>query len=156
MKQLLLIIFLLSSTGTSAALNKWVDADGRVHYSDTPPSADVKVKKLRTFSVSEDTKNQSTTGESTPAAAKTIAEREAELKKVQLEKRAADDKAAKEQAYAEALKASCNTARQNLRTLQEGERMMEIDANGERSYMSDERRKEKVSKAQQEVSSYCK
>ena len=162
MKILLLSLLMLTSTGTFAGLSKWVDADGRVHYSDTPPPSNVEVIKLRSSRKSVESSNPDDSGnpdklnDSAPSAPKTIAEREAELKKVQQEKQAAAEKSAEEKKHADALKASCDAAKQNLRTLEEGIRIVEIDARGEQSYMDDERRKEKIAEAQQNISQACK
>ncbi|MBI5430056.1 MAG: DUF4124 domain-containing protein [Nitrosomonadales bacterium] len=155
MKEFLLIFLMLASTGAYAALTKWVDADGRVHYSDQTPPADAKAKTLRSTSGSAAPASRDDTG-TPPSAPKTIAEREAELRKTQQEKKAAAEKAAQEQANADALKANCATAQKNLRVLQEGIRMVDVDANGERSYMDDEQRKEHIAKSQQDISRYCK
>lgn len=157
MNKYFLILVLLASGNSFAGLNKWVDENGKVHYSDQPPPASVKAKTLR--STSTTTAIGSASGvvtSSAPAAPKTIAEREAELKKAQQAKKEAADKAAKEQADAEVNKANCTAAQQNLRNLQSEVRMMEIDAKGERSFMSDEQRQQRISKTQQEVSTFCK
>jgi glutaredoxin len=37
MKNLLFIVLIFAVTGASAQLYRWVDQDGKVHYSDTPP-----------------------------------------------------------------------------------------------------------------------
>ena len=37
MKKFLLILLMLASANAFAGLSKWVDADGKVHYSDQPP-----------------------------------------------------------------------------------------------------------------------
>ena len=95
-------------------------------------------------------------GEHGDSYTKTIAEREAELKKVQQAKKEAADKAAQEQEKIEAEKAYCDAAQQNLRTLQEGMRMVEIDAKGERFYLDDEQRRQRIEKAQQDIKTYCK
>ncbi|MDP2695380.1 MAG: DUF4124 domain-containing protein [Gallionella sp.] len=157
MKKILLILLMLASTTAFAALSKWVDADGKVHYSDQPPPANVKAKTLRV--TPEATAPVSASGvaaASAPVAPKTIAEREAELKKAQQAKKEAADKAAQEQARIDAEKADCAAAQQNLRALQEGMRMVEIDAKGERSYLDDEQRRQRIEKAQQEIKAYCK
>lgn len=157
MKKILLILLMLASTTAFAALSKWVDADGKVHYSDQPPPANVKVKTLRV--TSEAAVPMSASGvaaASAPVAPKTIAEREAELKKAQQAKKEAADKAAQEQARIDAEKADCDAAQMNLRALQEGMRMVEIDANGERSYMDDAQRRQRIEKTQQDIKAYCK
>lgn len=156
MKKILLILLTLVSASALAGLHKWVDADGKVHYSDQPPPANVKATTLRSASSAKDSATESgAAASSAPAAPKTIAEREAELKKAQQAKKEAADKAAQEQAEADARKDSCASARQNLRALQEGARIMEIGASGERAYLSDEGRRQRMDKAQQDISTYC-
>ena len=152
MSKFLLTILILTSTNTFAAINKWVDDQGHVHYSDQPPPSNAKAETLRSTSGSDG----NTAAASAPAAPKTIAEREAELKKSQKAKQEAANKALQKQASEDAKKASCATSQQNLRTLQQGIRMVEVDANGERSYMDDKQRQERIAKAQQDVSTYCK
>lgn len=157
MSKFLLILLMLASANTFAAVSKWVDAQGRVHYSDQPPPPEVKAETLRSASDTEGTAGTSgVTATSAPAAPKTIAEREAELKKAQQAKQAAADQAAQKQAAADAVKANCANAQQNLRTLQSGVRMVEIDAQGERSYIDDTQRQQRIEKAQQEISNLCK
>lgn len=149
MKNFLLILLMLSGANAFAGLNKWVDADGKVHYSDQPPPPNVKAQTLRI-----------TPGVAAPASApaepKTIAEREVELKKAQQAKKEAADKAAEEQARIDAEKAYCAAAQQNLRALQQGMRMVEIDAQGERSYLDDEQRRQRIEKTKQDIETHCK
>ena len=157
MKKILLILLMLASTTAFAGLSKWVDADGKVHYSDQPPPANVKAKILRvTSEVAAPVSASGVAAASAPAASKTIAEREAELKKAQQAKKEAADKAAQEQARIDAEKANCAAVQQNLRALQEGMRMVDIDAKGERSYLDDEQRRQRIEKAQQDIKTYCK
>lgn len=157
MKKLLLILLALSSANAFASLNKWVDANGKVHYSDQPPPANVKAKVLHTSSdTAVPASGTGTTAASAPAAPKTIAEREAELKRTQQAKKEAADKAAQELAKAETNKINCAASQQNLRTLQDGVRLIEIDAKGERSYLDDTQRQQRVAKTQQDISTYCK
>ncbi len=157
MKKLLLILLVLASANAFAGLSKWVDADGKVHYSDQPPPANVTAKTLRTTS---DTAAPGITAgaaaASAPAAPKTVAEREAELKKAQQAKKEAADKAAKEQARIEGEKTNCEAAQLSLRALQEGMRIVEVDAKGERSYLDDEQRRQRMEKAQQNIKTYCR
>ncbi len=155
-KYYLLISLLLATTNAFAALNKWVDAEGHVHYTDTPPPADA-AKVLRTSPGMEGSKSTEESDASSAApAAKSMAEREADLKKAQQAKKEAADKAAKQQADADAKKAYCDSLRQNLRTLQEGIRMVEVDAQGNRSYMEDDQRQQRIAKTQQDISANCK
>jgi cytoskeletal protein RodZ len=156
MSKFLLILLILASANTFAAVSKWVDAQGQVHYSDQPPPPETKAETLHSASDAENAAGNDVTKTSAPAATKTIAEREAELKKAQQAKQEAADKAAQKQAAADAVKANCANAQQNLRNLQAGGRMVEIDANGESSFISDAQRQQRIEKAQQEIGNLCK
>ena len=150
MSKFLLILLMFASTNTFATINKWVDEQGQVHYSDRLPPPEAKSETLRSATGTQDSASSST------AATKTIAEREAELKKEKAEKQSAADKAAQKKATEDALRANCATAQENLRSLQSGVRIMEINVNGERSYIDDAQRQQRIAKAQQDIKDYCK
>lgn len=158
MKKFLLILLILTSMNAFADLKKWTDADGKVHYSDQPPPANVKAKTLRTSPVAAGSLASASgvAAASAPAAPKTIAEAEAEYKKAQLAKKEAAEKAAKEQAKADAVKSQCAAAQQYLLTLESGMRIQVFDTKGERAYMDDNQRQQDLAKARQDVSTYCK
>ena len=153
MNNSLLLMLLLCSTNAISASYKWVDEHNQTHYSEQPPANNKKAKLLPS------TPNPSTNdspASSAPAAPKTIAEQAAELKNKQLAKKEAADKAAKEQADAETRTSNCALAQQNLRTLESGVRIPIYDANGQRSYMEDDQRQQRIAKAQQQIGTYCK
>ena len=155
MSKFLLIFLILASTNAFGEVNKWVDDQGRVHYSDQAPPPEVQARALR--SASEGAGSASgVAGTDAPAASGSFVEQEAALKKEQQAKQAAAEQAAQKQAAADALKASCDNAQQNLRTLQSGARMMEINASGERSYIDDTQRQQRIDKAKQDISNNCK
>lgn len=157
MKKFLLVLLTLASANVFADLKKWTDADGKVHYSDQPPPANVKAKTLRTTPVSGSLMSASgVAAASAPAAPKTIAEAEMEYKKAQQAKKETAEKAAQEQAKADAIKAQCDAAQQNLQALESGMRLQVLNANGERAYMDDSQRQQNLAKAKQDVSTYCK
>jgi hypothetical protein len=150
MSKFLLTLLMLASTSTFAEINKWVDDQGQVHYSDRLPPPDVKPKTLRSIAGTQDSAS------SGAAATKTIAEREAELKKDKAQKQAEADKSTQKKATEDALRANCANAQENLRALQSGVRIMEIGADGERSYIDDTQRQQRMDKVQQDISNYCK
>ena len=165
MNKYLLILSILASTNGFAEINKWVDSENRVHYSDRPPPADAKVSTPAKSKTPDSLTNS--TGDnpedktdavpsSAPAASKTIAEREAELKKAQKAKLEAAEKAAKKKADDDVIKANCKGAQDNLRVLDTGIRMVEIDAKGEQSYIDDAQRQQRIDKAKKDISTYCK
>jgi hypothetical protein len=149
MKYCLAISLLLTSISTHAALNKWVDAQGKVHYSDTAP-ADASVQKLKTF-VAPDT---GSTVSGVPAQ-KTLAEREAEWKKSQKAKEEASDKEAKAQEALQTRQKNCESARSNLATYENSPRLATYNAQGEKNIMDDSTRQQKIEEARKIVSNYC-
>lgn len=151
MNKYLVCFLMLACTNSFAAISKWVDSDGRVHYSDQPPPSDVRQKTLRA-----DYGTEASQSASSVAAPKTLAEREAELKKSALAKKEAAEKAAQKQATAAVQQANCANAQQTLKTLQSGIRVMGVDANGQAGYISDSERDQRVAKAQNDISTYCK
>ncbi len=150
MKYLLTAIMLLLSLNSYAALNKWVDSEGKIHYSDEPPPANVKSEALRTGP-----ETPSPAAASSPAAPKTIFEQEADLKKAKKAKDEAAQKAAKQEEAAKAKQQNCENARNQLNTLQNSPRIATYSDTGERSYMDDATRQQRIDDAQKAVSQYC-
>jgi len=148
MKKYLLILLILASSNTFAALNKWVDADGKVHYSDEPPPANIKAQVIHS-----DSTPQPVSG--VPDTSKANAGDKSNAKPPIDKSKEAADKAAQE-AVQQEYKTRCVAAQQNMRTLQDGIRILEIDAKGERAYLDDAQRQQRVAKTQQDISTYCK
>lgn len=149
MRALFTIVALaLFSLTAQAGLNKWVDAQGNVHYSDAPP------QNVKTQSVP----NIAGTGQAAAPAtysSKSYVEREAELKKSNQEKTEANEKKAQQEAQAEEKKRNCAAAQQNLRVLEEGTRIVTYDTNGEKIYLDDNAREQRVNDARKAVSNHC-
>ncbi len=145
---LALIALALLALNAHAGLNKWVDEEGKVHYSDTPPP-DVKTQSVRSLSGKGQTE--------APASysPKSYTEREAELKKSKLEKEEASKKNAQQDAAAETRKRNCETARQHARALEEGARVYNYDQNGERVYLDDDARTQRLEEARKTISADC-
>lgn len=155
MNKYLLIFLMMFSASAFPALTKWVDANGQVHYSDGPPPPNANKQKILK-KTSSDTSASSGDDSAASSAPKTTAEREAELKRAQQEKKAAADKAAKQQADAEAMKEHCAALKSNLMAMQQGLRIVQFDADGNRSYMDDQQREQRMAKIQQDISADCK
>lgn len=144
------ILLLLScfSLSAHAALNKWVDENGKVHYSDTPP-ANATVETVRNIAG----KGQA----NAPAnySPKNYAEREAELRKARQGKAEAAAKSEEETVRSEERQRNCLAARENLRALEEGTRLVVYDQNGERRYLDDAERAQRLNSAHQAVKATC-
>lgn len=149
MKRILpLIALALIGLNAHAGLNKWVDAEGKVHYSDTPPP-DAKTESVRNIAG----KGQA----DSPASysPKSVAEREAEWRKNKAEKDETAQKKSQQDEQAKVKQQNCENARQNVRTLEEGGRVVTYDANGEKSYMDDEARAKRLEEARKVIASNC-
>jgi hypothetical protein len=145
---LALITLAIISLNAHAALHKWVDADGVVHYSDTVPP-DVSTQTVR------DVAGKGKTDTPPSYTPKSYVERDAELKKAKQEKEEAEKKKAQQDEAAETKKRNCEAARQNVRLLEEGTRIVTYDANGERSYLDDNARAQRLEEARKAVSANC-
>jgi len=143
-----ILAFFTFSLNAYAGLNKWVDAQGNVHYSDAPP------QNVKTQTVP----NIAGTGQAAAPvtySSKSYVEREAELKKSKQEKSEAGEKKAQQEAQAEEKQRNCTTAQQNMRMLEEGTRIVTYDANGEKTYLDDTAREQRMNDARKAVSSNC-
>lgn len=143
-----IITLALISSNAHAGLNKWVDADGKVHYSDTVPP-EVSTQTVRTISG----KGQANAPVS--YSPKSVAEREAEMKKNKQSKEEAAQKKEQQDAEADAKRNNCGAARENARALEAGTRIVTYDANGERTYMDDDARAQRLEEARKVISSNC-
>lgn len=150
MKSYLLLALLLFSVDSHAALNKWVDSSGKVHYSDEPPPANSRVEAVN---IPADAGNTSPT--SATSATASIAEQEVEFKKAKKAREEKEKEAAKLQNAARAKQQNCDLARSNLRVMEDSPRVATYGANGERSYLDDATRQQRTEEAQKTVSQYC-
>jgi hypothetical protein len=151
MGKFLLIFLILASANAFAEVNKWVDDQGRVHYSDQAPPPEVQAQALRSTSA-DDGSASGVAGTGEP----TYVEQEAALKKAQRAQQVDAAQAAARQATSDAMKANCKAAQDNLRSLQSGARIMDINASGERYFIDDAERQQRIEKVQQDIGNLCK
>jgi len=149
MKFSLTICLLLISFNSYAGVSKWIDAEGKVHYSDMPP-ADIKSTTIRKAGAPENSSQASGV-----AAPKTLAEREADWKKSQKAKEEAAQKELKEQEAASIKQNNCESARTNLTTLENSPAIATYNSKGERTIMDDSIRKQRIDEARQAVNNFC-
>jgi hypothetical protein len=143
-----IISLALISLNAHAGMNKWVDAEGKVHYSDTPPP-EVKTQTVRNVSGKDQV--------DAPASysPKSYAEREAEMKKAKQGKEEESKKKAEQDAMADAKRHNCEAARQNARNLEAGGRVVTYDAKGERVDLDDSARAQRLEEARKGIKDNC-
>jgi len=115
----------------SGALYKWVDANGRIVYSDQPPAGDVKVETI-----------SGPPPPSNPGAPQDLANKQLENKKQQAEIAADTKKAAQQRVDAERRLSSCREARAELSRLSADQILLyTVNEKGEQIFMNDAERK---------------
>lgn len=150
----------------SAQMYKWVDANGKVQYSDKPPPGNVKTEKLRPPPPAPSAPAASATASSeakagaqkdaAKAGPRTPAEQEQAFRKRQLEAAKAQEADEKKQAQARDKEEHCRRATAAVTALQLGGRQQRIDAKGERVFLDEQQIAQELAKAQQEAAAACK
>jgi len=145
---LALTTLLLLVAPASAEMYRWVDAQGKVHYSDQPPVE--KSKSSKTLNIP----NQP----AAPAAEspKNWQEKELDYKKRQAAAAESETKKKKEADEAKAKIENCDKAKKALKTLEDGGRISTYDDKGNRSDMDDAQRAKAMDDAKKSVSEWCK
>lgn len=143
-------LLLAFASGAAAQLYRWVDKDGRVRYTDTPPPAGVQG---RTLQAPASTSAPASPGEGKPAPS--VSEQEQAFRQRQLEAQKAAEKAALAQKEAEAKRQNCARAQEYLRTLESGQRVTRTNAQGEREFIDDAARARETTSARQAVKDWC-
>lgn len=139
-------------------LYKWVDADGKVHYSDQPPPGNVrKQETLRPSGAPAAVPG----AEGQPAGApstgpKTMAEQEMEFRKRRVEAAEAEAKRLKEEQAAAEKQRNCTQAKNQLAALERGGRITRTDANGEQVFLTDAEIAGELPNARRVADSWCK
>lgn len=137
-------------------LYRWVDAQGQVHYSDEPPPASARdVKLIRDKGVDPSLQEQAEDSEESDTQP-SYAEQQAAFEERQAKKAEEQAKAEEEKRAAAERKKNCDAARSNYNTVNSGQRVMRINAEGEREYLSDEEIKQQAAEAKKSIDEWCK
>ncbi len=144
MKYFLPVCLLLLSAGAHAALNKWVDANGQVHYSDAPPPTGANAQAVPVPAAASGIPEQ-----------KSIAEREMDLKKMQQSEQEATQKEAKQREKQQANQDICNQLRARLSTLEAGGRIVSYNEKGEAVFLDDAMLQQRLEETRNRISEEC-
>jgi len=135
------ILLMLMSSFSLAAIYKWTDEHGQVHYGSAPPSG----SSAKRMGVS--------THYSTPPAAKPKAETQASGSKEKKTAAATDKKDPYSKQQHDSL---CKNARNDIATLDKGGRLRVKQADGSSAVMTDESRNKRQKTMQEMISKHCK
>jgi hypothetical protein len=160
-----------------AAQYQWRDERGRMVYSDLPPPASLapsRIIKLPAVprpavdllvppaaGAATGAKTMAATRPATPgpadaaAAALTLADRELAYRKRVAEGEAQEKKALEASVRKVELAKACSDAQGDIRSMESGQRISRINAAGEREFLSDAERSERLKTARKSVSERC-
>lgn len=131
----------LSATVEATRFYKWVDEDGVVHYSDSPPDHS-RYEQIQTRE---------------PASS--FQELEEQMREDADEAEAAAEAAAPArapQSADEARRMNCENARNNLQTLQSFQNIqMDLDGDGELDTLTEEQKAEQIERMQAQIERFC-
>lgn len=161
---LILCVTLVFAANASAQMYRWVDKDGKVHYTATPPPPGTKeTRTLRSPAAppaaaddaAKDAGAQDAAAKDARKGPLTPAEQEQEFRKRQLEAQKASEKAALAAKEAEVKQANCTRAREALATFESGQRIARTNAQGERYYLEDDARDREAQAARRAAQDWC-
>jgi hypothetical protein len=128
------------ATASAEDIYKWVDAQGRLHFSSQPPKG-VKAQKMVP---------RATKPAAAPAATWRQRLEQSNLRRLQTQQQERQD-AKKQQQRTQ----RCLAARRALEILNRDQRLYRVNDQGEREYLNDEQRQSAKAATNQEVATYC-
>lgn len=132
---------------------KWVDKDGRVQYSDKPPTgATAQPLETRIGSVTSSGQPGAAKGTVGP---KSLAEQDQAFRKRQIEAQEKATKQAKSDQESRQKAEACNNARGRLAGLDAGGRQRRFDSKGEAVFLDEGQIEAEKQQARRDISSYC-
>ncbi len=141
------VLILLPLTLTAhAGVYKWTDAQGRVHYSDTPPPRQ-EAQRVQTGKT-----NEAEAAAALRSLADKLSDSELRRKKAQED----EDKRKAEEEKQRAKAENCAKAREQLVLLQQHARISRVNAQGQRQMMTDAERLAAIQEAQRRADEFCK
>ena len=147
----------------AAAQWKWRDKAGQTQYSDLPPppgvpEADILQRPASTTSSRRPTPAAppASAASAAPLAAPRASDPELEARRKKVEQEVADKKKAEEAKLTVTRADNCARAKEQMRTLDSGQRMARVNAKGEREVLDDAARAAEAQRTRNVMASECK
>lgn len=150
----------------AAAQWKWRDKAGRTQYSDLPPPPGVPESEIfQRPSVATSNRraapvaapaSAASAASAAPLAAARASDPELEAKRKKAEQDVIDKKKADDAKITAAKAENCARANEQMRTIESGQRMSRINANGEREVLDDAARAAETKRTREVMASECK
>ena len=153
---LLLAVLVLAPAAAQAEVYKWRDSNGVVRYSDIPPASNIPYETLHGGRKTPSTPSPAVAPAPQPSAlpappppsddAALQRQQQAEQEKIQQQNKEAQEQTRQQ---------NCSTAHANLQKYKIGGRIMTMDAQGQRRYLSDAEIAAGLAQAQKDVAEFC-
>lgn len=131
LRSLTFLAALALSAAASAAVYKWVDAQGNVHYSDRPPSESTPAELVNIDSRPTNRERVAVRGTSGQKQREAVAQGEGKQKAEQATQQAVNSDVAKSRAK------QCEEAKARYQTAIDSHKLYKMGKNGEREYLND-------------------
>ncbi|WP_168735342.1 DUF4124 domain-containing protein [Pseudothauera rhizosphaerae] len=150
---LVLSVPLFYAQTSQADIYTWKDRSGQVHYADTPPlTGDATVVgPVRRVSKSESEEAAASAEGQEP----TLADKELEFRQRRAAEADAAAKTEQEEKRAADRQRACDSARGQLATLQNNQRVARVNAQGEREFLDDDTRTQEAERIQAFLDQNC-
>lgn len=150
-----------------AEIYKWVDKDGTVKYTDTPPPNGAKplstikskaasplvsstpATTLPEGAMTNPTHTQPTAGGGGAASEQEMAKQKREIEEIEKKNKAEKEAQAKQKQL------NCKSARANYQSYSQGGRVYRMNEKGEREYLGDKDLSDGAAKAKRDMQEYC-
>lgn len=148
---MLLIGLLLCAAQSSAGMYKWVDEKGVTHYSENPPPG----RKAQQIETTPSTSPAPAPKPAEPAS--TWGDKERAFRQRTIEREYAEETKRKKDAERVAMRReACLEAQYMVDALNSGVPVYRINEKGEREYLADNARADRLQRAKQNAETYCK
>ena len=151
-------VMLLASMPVHATeVYKWKDSEGRLRYSDMPPTGKTPYEILSGKKAASARAQMSDENVPTPVAkpARSVADNELDARKRKAEADSTQKKSQEKQDEQKIREQNCATAKSNMMNYKQGGRMYKMDEKGERHYLDDKEIALGLEKTSQEVDKWC-
>lgn len=149
----------LASSVPAQAQWKWRDSRGQVHVSDIPPPRDIPEKDVMQrpeVVVRKPVAAAAPASAASAAPAKAAVDPELEERRRRTEQEQSARAKADEQKAAAIRKDNCQRAREQLATVESGQRIARVKADGEREILDDDARAKEARRAREVIASDCR
>jgi uncharacterized iron-regulated membrane protein len=157
MKAIVTLALLLATVPVWGVMYKWVDADGKVHYSDQAPPEGAKQQETVKVKVPPPAPAApQPDGKGATPKAKTTADQDMDFRKRRLAAAEADAKRQQDADAAADKAKKCEQAKSRATALQYNGRITKYGPNGEQIYLNDDEIAKEIVDARKAADSWCK